>query len=102
MISREQDESFVMVKQHEHGRVAGEFALHFKEEQVPAGKRQEEVVWAISNHDRGWIDLDETPFWNDAVERTRTSTVLLPHGPEPCASANSATTANYVTVIQSP
>ena len=29
----------------------------------------------------------------DAVERTRTSTVLLPHGPEPCASANSATTA---------
>ncbi len=28
-----------------------------------------------------------------AVERTRTSTVLLPHGPEPCASANSATTA---------
>ncbi|UQZ33268.1 DUF3891 domain-containing protein [Paenibacillus sp. PK3_47] len=66
MISREQDDVFVMVKQHEHGRVAGEFALHFKEEQVPAGKRQEEVVWAISNHDRGWIDLDETPFWNDA------------------------------------
>lgn len=66
MICREQDEVLVMVKQHEHGRVAGEFAMHFKEEQVPASKRREEVLWAIRNHDRGWIDLDETPFWNDA------------------------------------
>ncbi len=30
----------------------------------------------------------------DAVERTRTSTGVSPHGPEPCASANSATTAH--------
>jgi hypothetical protein len=55
-----------MVRQHEHGRVAGEFARFFKEEQVPESRRKEEVLWAISNHDRGWIDLDETPFWNDA------------------------------------
>ena len=32
-------------------------------------------------------------FVLDAVERTRTSTGVSPHGPEPCASANSATTA---------
>lgn len=66
MICREQDGAFVMVKQHEHGRLAGEFAACFKEEQVPESKRRAEVLRAISNHDRGWIDLDETPFWNDA------------------------------------
>lgn len=66
MICREQDEAFVMVKQHEHGRIAGEIAAAFRLEQVPAGHRREEVLWAVANHDRGWIDLDETPFWNDA------------------------------------
>lgn len=55
-----------MVKQHEHGRLAGEFAGKFREEQVPESSRRAEVLRAISNHDRGWIDLDETPFWNDA------------------------------------
>lgn len=56
-----------MVKQHEHGRLAGEFAQWFKEEHVPEGNRRAEVLRAVSNHDRGWIDLDETPFWNDAA-----------------------------------
>ncbi|GGF60198.1 serine hydroxymethyltransferase [Paenibacillus albidus] len=66
MICREQVEAFVMVKQHEHGKVAGELAKWFKEEHVPEEGRREEVLRAVSNHDRGWIDLDETPFWNDA------------------------------------
>lgn len=56
-----------MVKQHEHGRLAGEFAGRFREEQVPKSSRKKEVLRAVSNHDRGWIDLDETPFWNDAA-----------------------------------
>lgn len=55
-----------MTKQHEHGLLAGEFAKWFKEEHTPAEGRRAEVLWAVSNHDRGWIDLDETPFWNDA------------------------------------
>lgn len=66
MICRGQDEAFVMVKQHEHGLLAGKFAKWFKEEHVPAEGRREEVLRAVSNHDRGWIDLDEAPFWNDA------------------------------------
>ncbi|MEK5491153.1 DUF3891 family protein [Paenibacillus sp. FSL R7-0297] len=66
MICREQDGAFVMVKQHEHGLLAGEFAKWFKEEHTPAEGRRAEVLRAVSNHDRGWIDLDETPFWNDA------------------------------------
>lgn len=66
VICREQDGDFVMVKQHEHGQLAGEFAKWFKEEHTPAEGRRAEVLRAVSNHDRGWIDLDETPFWNDA------------------------------------
>src|SRR5206468_347495 len=33
-------------------------------------------------------------LFQDADERTRTSTKLPPHGPEPCASTNSATSAD--------
>ncbi|WNS43353.1 DUF3891 family protein [Paenibacillus sp. MMS20-IR301] len=66
MICREQDGAFVMVKQHEHGLLAGEFAKWFKEQHTPAEGRRAEVLRAVGNHDRGWIDLDETPFWNDA------------------------------------
>ncbi|WP_301953170.1 DUF3891 family protein [Paenibacillus tritici] len=66
VICREQDGVLIMTKQHEHGLLAGEFAKWFKEEHTPAEGRRAEVLWAVSNHDRGWIDLDETPFWNDA------------------------------------
>ncbi|OKP92901.1 DUF3891 family protein [Paenibacillus sp. P32E] len=66
MICREQDGYLVMLRQHEHGLLAGKFAEWFKEQHVPAEGRRAEVLRAVSNHDRGWIDLDETPFWNDA------------------------------------
>lgn len=68
MICREQGGAIVMVKQHDHGLLSGELAIWFKEEHVPEAGRREEVLRAVSNHDRGWIDLDETPFWNDAED----------------------------------
>ncbi|WP_157794014.1 DUF3891 family protein [Paenibacillus donghaensis] len=66
MIVREQDDVVIMMKQHDHGLLAGDLARYFKEEHVPEEGRREEVLHAIGQHDRGWIDLDETPFWNDA------------------------------------
>ncbi|KGE20757.1 DUF3891 family protein [Paenibacillus wynnii] len=66
MICREHDGTFVMIKQHDHGLLSGELAKRFRSEQVPEPARRAEVLRAVSNHDRGWIDLDETPFWNDA------------------------------------
>jgi hypothetical protein len=42
--------------------------------------------------DRDEPDLDFAAS-SHADERTRTSTELPPHGPEPCASTNSATSA---------
>ena len=41
--------------------------------------------------DPQWIRFVISVF--GAEERTRTSTELPPHGPEPCASTNSATSA---------
>ena len=41
-----------------------------------------------------WLQMPQIPGLPcDADERTRTSTGFLPHGPEPCASTNSATSA---------
>lgn len=68
MICREQTKAFVMVKQHDHGLLSGKLAVKFKAEHVPAEGRRDEVLRAVSNHDRGWIDLDATPFWNDAEQ----------------------------------
>jgi hypothetical protein len=66
VICREHNGAFVMVRQHDHGQVAGELAVYFRSPQVPEPARRGEVLRAVRNHDRGWIDLDETPFWNDA------------------------------------
>lgn len=66
MICREQDEAIVMIKQHDHGLLAGELAIWFKVQHTSEEERHNEVLWAVAQHDRGWIDLDETPFWNDA------------------------------------
>lgn len=68
MICREQDETFVMIKQHDHGLLAAEFAARFWKDEAPLKHRRDEVLYAIANHDRGWVDLDETPFWNDTAK----------------------------------
>ncbi len=39
------------------------------------------------------------PFLFHAEDGSRTHKVLLPHGPEPCASANSATSARTIGII---
>lgn len=67
MICREQEETFVLVKQHHHGLVSGRLAAVFLTGEVPNPARRAEVLHAIGHHDRAWIDLDETPFWNDAA-----------------------------------
>src|SRR5882672_12278380 len=46
----------------------------------------------LSGADLGWTKSPEECFFG-AIEGTRTPTPLPVHGPEPCASANSATMA---------
>jgi hypothetical protein len=65
MIVYSREEEFVMVKQHEHGRLAGEFAKQLKEEWLRESAWKNDFLFAVAEHDRSWVDMDEVPLWND-------------------------------------
>lgn len=54
MIVRERPDSFVLIRQHDHGRVSGEFARHWAAEIEPASP----TLYAVAEHDVGWEELD--------------------------------------------
>ena len=61
MIVRERPDSYVLIKQHDHGLISGEFARHWAEEPRPL----EPTLYAIANHDVGWQRLDASVRWNE-------------------------------------
>ncbi|MFC4766276.1 DUF3891 family protein [Effusibacillus consociatus] len=65
MIVHERDHDFIMIRQHDHAQVSGEAAKHWKTEFFPGFERHEDVILGIYQHDRAWIELDDTPLWND-------------------------------------
>ncbi len=65
MIVRERPDSFVLVEQHQHGLASGEFARHWRAERPLGGA----TIYAISNHDVGWRELDATVHWNEETGR---------------------------------
>lgn len=54
MIVRKLEDSFLLIRQHDHGQISGEFARHWDAEKIPAGP----TLFAITNHDVGWQELD--------------------------------------------
>lgn len=68
MILFEREESYVMVTQDDHAQVSKQIAEHCKDEFYYDSKHFEEVILAIQEHDRGWIDPDKSPLWNDKSE----------------------------------
>lgn len=54
MIVRERQDSFVLIRQHDHGQVSGEFARHWDAKLEPASP----TLYAIAEHDVGWQELD--------------------------------------------
>lgn len=77
MIVREKSGSFVLVKQHDHALVSGEFARHWTESPWPA----DPTLYAISHHDVAWKELDETVRWNEETGRPY-SFMDYPSGPK--------------------
>ena len=61
MIVRERADSYILIKQHDHGLISGEFARHWAEEPQPL----EPTLYAIANHDVGWQRLDASVRWNE-------------------------------------
>jgi hypothetical protein len=77
VIVRERADSFVLVEQHEHALVSGEFARRWVDEPVPAGP----TLYAVENHDVGWREPDREVLWNEATGRPH-SFVDHPLGPK--------------------
>jgi hypothetical protein len=61
MIVRERPDSYVLIKQHDHGLISGEFARHWTEQPRPL----EPTLYAIMEHDIGWRSLDSSVRWNE-------------------------------------
>ncbi|NBI30542.1 DUF3891 family protein [Chengkuizengella marina] len=65
MIIYEQEDKFTMIEQHEHANASGEMAKHWNMKYFQNKDRWNDVLLAVYEHDRGWIELDAVPFWND-------------------------------------
>ncbi|WP_002148088.1 DUF3891 family protein [Bacillus cereus] len=67
MIFREKNENeSILIRQHDHGFLAGEIASYMKEDFFEDKAYLKETIDAIYEHDRGWIGLDKIPILNDA------------------------------------
>ncbi|UTE73095.1 DUF3891 family protein [Rossellomorea marisflavi] len=69
MIIRETNDSFIMIKQHDHAFLSGEIVRHFDASIIRSNAYWDELLHASYQHDRSWIGLDTTPVWNDAAHR---------------------------------
>jgi len=61
VIVREKPGFYVLMEQHDHGLVSGEFARHWAETPRPL----EPTLYAVANHDVGWRVLDVSVRWNE-------------------------------------
>lgn len=61
LILREREDRFILIRQHDHGRISGDFADHWKE---PIDRS---TRIGIRFHDVGWEALDREVRWNPAT-----------------------------------
>ncbi|WP_166177391.1 DUF3891 family protein [Rubrobacter tropicus] len=70
-------DSFVLVEQHEHALVSGEFARRW----VRGPSPRESTLYAVENHDVAWREPDREVLWNEASGRPY-SFLDYPPGPK--------------------
>ncbi|OIJ12783.1 hypothetical protein BKP35_09385 [Anaerobacillus arseniciselenatis] len=69
MVVTENDkEKILLFEQHEHAKACGDFAEAWRDEYFIEKKKRDEVVYAIVEHDNGWIELDEKPSLNKKTQ----------------------------------
>ncbi|WP_175987160.1 DUF3891 family protein [Bacillus sp. Marseille-Q1617] len=80
MIIRQTQDSFIMIRQHDHAFLSGEIIKHFNTGLLKSDQHFEEMIYAGYQHDRSWIGLDDTPIWNDqdGIPYTFSDYPLLP------------------------
>ncbi len=77
MIVRERPDSYVLIKQHDHGLISGEFARYWAERPRPL----QSTLYAIMEHDVGWQNLDASVSWNEETGEPYSFT-SYPTGPK--------------------
>lgn len=60
MIVRKRENEWVLIKQYDHSLCSGVFASHL----VFPFQQRETTIWAIAEHDKCWVELDESPKWD--------------------------------------
>lgn len=87
MIIREQNDAFIMIKQHDHAQISKRLYQQLHNHLLPE-EDSSSLEYAIAQHDCGWIPFDEAPFWNDQQQSpfsftnypTEPKTVLYEYG----------------------
>lgn len=69
MIVSRRDQGLCLIRQIEHGRVAGELASHWGNAGFEAPSPRESVVLAASRHDEGWRAWDARGLLNEVERR---------------------------------
>jgi hypothetical protein len=69
MIIMEQEKSYFMATQNDHAKMAVQIARNCKDEYFFDHQQTQEVLLAIEEHDRGWIEPDTSPIWNDQTDK---------------------------------
>lgn len=65
MIIREQNDHFLMIRQHDHAVISEQMIRKLKQEFLPDDDWKRSVFYAIKMHDCGWRKFDAEPLWND-------------------------------------
>ena len=65
MIVRKRPDSYLLVKQHDHALVSGEFAKHWARKPRPL----DSTLYAIAHHDVAWKGPDASVRWNEETGR---------------------------------
>ncbi len=61
MIRRDLEKGWVVFHQHDHARLAGDVMKFWGNEHFSSIRPFEEVMYAVNNHDLGWIEWDTYP-----------------------------------------
>lgn len=69
MVIYEREHDWIMIPQHYHALLSGDIAKNWNFAYINGTEQWNDVLFAISQHDSAWIDLDDNPFWNDRDKR---------------------------------
>lgn len=67
MVRREVEAGWILMTQHDHARLAGEIIRHWGNDRFASPDPYNEVVFAVEEHDCGWITWDSRPKLNPAT-----------------------------------